>query len=334
VAERDRTLAGAVAWLAAPIHSTTSDTVRLVESPTDPAVALGLALVVASAAAWVWLLRRGHAVAAFGLLWIWIAHLPTSGLLPALHLRGERYLHLSLFGLALLAASLAAAWLESRPSRRRRGVVVALGLVLVAGLAQRTWQRQPDWRHERTLFARDLEREPGYREGRFRLALAEYQAGDPRRAWETLAPLVDGGGRVEGTSGFLPESGVFALYCHVGLGLDRHAQVRSRLDRLEREQLAIARDPLLRFCHARALELSGRLRRAAAMYEELASSQGDAASPELRIALARTLVALGRPLEAAPWLAELPADAELDPRQRNQVRRLRRRVQHAQGRRP
>jgi thioredoxin-like negative regulator of GroEL len=70
------------------------------------------------------------------------------------------------------------------------------------------------------------------------------------------------------------------------------------------------------------------------VYEELASSQGDAASPELRIALARTLVALGRPLEAAPWLAELPADAELDPRQRSEVRRLRRRVQHAQGRRP
>jgi hypothetical protein len=313
-------------WLVAPLVSTTSDTVRIVDSPADPALALGVVLVVGSAAAWAWLLRRGHTVAAFGLLWIWIAHLPTSGLLPALHMRGERYLHLSLFGFALVAGSVAAVWLDGRPSARRRAAIAALGLAFVAGLAQRTWVRQPDWRNEQSLFARDLERDPGYREGRYELARAQFEAGDLHRAWETLADLIEAGDRA-GTTGYLRESDAFALYCHVGLRLDRSAAVRSRLDRLERESRSVARDPALRFCHGHALELSGHSDRAAAVYEDLVLSQGPAASPELRIALARTLVRMRRKAEAAKWLAGLPADAELNARERAEARRLRRHLE-------
>ena len=72
-----------LAWIFAPVHSSTSDTVRVVASIASPGFALGAALALGSLAAWWALLRAGASVAALGLAWIWIAFAPTSGLLRA-----------------------------------------------------------------------------------------------------------------------------------------------------------------------------------------------------------------------------------------------------------
>ena len=52
------------------------------DRPLDPVACLGLGLLLASLPIGWRLLRSGRGVAAFGLAWIWIAFLPTSGLIP------------------------------------------------------------------------------------------------------------------------------------------------------------------------------------------------------------------------------------------------------------
>src|SRR5206468_6103310 len=147
----------------APLHSTTSDAVRVVASGSDPLALAGIALAVGSALAWAACLRRGHAAAAAGLAWIWVAFLPTSGLTPLLHARAERNLFLSVFGAALLLGAALGAL-------RRRGlpeaICAALAAGLVFGLAQRSWARAPDWRSTTELFERDVAADPHHREGR------------------------------------------------------------------------------------------------------------------------------------------------------------------------
>src|SRR5262249_51094696 len=122
---------GLFAWLAAPLHSTTSDAVRVVTSGSDPLALAGVALAAGSAVALVGCLRRGHGAAAAGLAWTWIAFLPTSGVAPLLHAHAERNLFLPAFGVALL-------WGAAQGALQRRGVparpVAALAAALVLAL--------------------------------------------------------------------------------------------------------------------------------------------------------------------------------------------------------
>lgn len=83
-----------------PLHSNSSDAVRVVTSPLDPAVLSGLAIAGASLTLWIVCTLRGRVVAALGLAWIWVAFLPTSGVVPLLHASTERNLYLALYGAA------------------------------------------------------------------------------------------------------------------------------------------------------------------------------------------------------------------------------------------
>ncbi|MCU0668028.1 MAG: hypothetical protein MUF70_01600 [Myxococcota bacterium] len=288
-------------WLAAPLHSTTSDAVDVVRSFGDgrvlagallPLATLGLALVAA---------LRGRPVAAFGLAWVWIAFLPTSNLFPQIHARAERYLFLSAFGYALVLVDV----FRAIAARIHPGAAVAAAtagaLVVTLGFAQRTWVRSSAWQSTETLFRADLARDPGFREGRFHLANALVASGRFAEAEAELRALrAPAAGE---RSGYVNAIGVERLTCATELGLGRPAQVSALLDRLERERSPAAQDPGVRTCAAQALEAMGRTQEAASRYEQVVASLGGAEPPAgLSLALARTHAKLGHRTDARQWL--------------------------------
>lgn len=94
-------------WFAAPwrVHISCPDPGFYVRSAGDPHFWTGLA----AAAALVFLcrkVRRSHPLAAFGLVWAFLAYLPASGLVPIRHLYAARYLYIPSAGIALALGAL------------------------------------------------------------------------------------------------------------------------------------------------------------------------------------------------------------------------------------
>jgi len=167
---------------------------------------LGLGLVVASALFWLWMLHRGRAGAVLGLAWIWLAYLPSANLMPAAHPWAERYIFLSVFGMALLLADVGSLVVSRVPAPARSAVAAVLAVGFAFGLAQRSWSRAPDWRSDRMLFERDVARDPLYREGRFELAMLLYQGGDHRGAMRFLEPVLEPSEEMRAHSSFLRQA--------------------------------------------------------------------------------------------------------------------------------
>ena len=107
----------------------------------DIRVWASVVLVFGSVAAGIALLRRGQPLAALAVAWVWIAFAPSSGIVPLTHARAERYLHLSLYGAALIPAAVAS--LHSLSSSKRKLVACGIAMLAVLGLAERTLARLP-----------------------------------------------------------------------------------------------------------------------------------------------------------------------------------------------
>jgi tetratricopeptide (TPR) repeat protein len=295
---------GNLAWLFAPLHSSTSDVVRVVTSFADPWAWLGLLLAAASLLAWALLLRAGRAGSALGLAWIWIAYLPTAGLLPMLHLAGERYLYLSAFGAALLVAD-AGCWFVGRIGPRwRRVLAPALALLLLAGLAQRTRARLPDWESTRTLFSRDVARDPAFREAYYLLAADHFFHGRYAQAEARLYLLLDPGPEFTGTSSYLNSLSVAELACQNKLGLRRYGEILALERKIALENAAVARVPSFRICLGQAHDGLRRTEEALDIYLSVAQQLGDGAPPRLFLMIARDEAQLGRRGRALEWLAK------------------------------
>jgi len=266
-----------LAWLFAPLHSTTSDAVRVVTSARDPLALAGLALAAGSAVAWALCLRRGHGAAAAGLAWIWIAFLPTSGLAPLLHAHAERNLFPAVFGAALLQGAALGALL-------RRGLPAALGAALAAALvgalAERTWARTPAWRSTAELFGRDVAADPRHREGRLNLAVGHLLAGRAEAARREAAALAAQDPVREGWHSYLLEQSLHQLVCVANAAAGRDADTFARYPLAAPPGPAeIWREPGFRACQAEALERLGRCALALPIYAELArGASGDDAA--------------------------------------------------------
>jgi hypothetical protein len=205
-----------LAWTFAPMRSTTSDVVSL-GTLTSPAAWLGILLAAAAPLVWLWLLRRGAAVAALGWAWMWIAFLPTSGIAPLTHVVAVRYISLSVFGVALLWLAL----LEVLRSRApRQWVSTAVGIALVLALAERTWARLPDWRSDFTLFTKAVAEDPLYREGYYVLAVSLAEQRHFTRARQRLNQLRIANGQFGERYSFVREADVALLLCMVNLEID------------------------------------------------------------------------------------------------------------------
>lgn len=262
-------------WLLLPWVSTTNDGIRIVTSAGDPGPWLGAALALCSLAAWALLLRARRPVAALGLAWIWIAFLPTSGLLPLLHARGERYLLLSAFGAALLLADLGAAAVARLA--RPRLVGVSLACAVLGLLAWRSAVRLPDWRSDETLFGVELARDPGYREGRFLLASALFEQGRHAEVEVWLRPLLRPE-RPPTRTGYLNLLPVYELACANALALGRPEAALE----LEPRAGPLAASAAFQVCLGGAEEALGRVTAALLRYRAAADVLGAPAPRALR----------------------------------------------------
>ncbi len=301
-------------WLFAPLHSNTSDAVRVVTSLADPMLWLGLALALFSLVAWVALLRAGRTAAALGLAWIWIAFLPSANLTPQLHARAERYLFLSVFGAALLVADLLPLALRALPARARSAGFAVLGAALVLVLAQRTWVRLPDWRSTEILFERDLARDPDFREGRYHLAKTYFLSQRYPQAAEHLARLtaaVTPGSPARAS--YVNEVGLHELSCNNALASGRPQDAVRRVTRLRTEAPAIADLPGIQSCLGMALEQQGRQQEALTTYLALLAQLEGEPPPGFSLSLARVYARLGRADEAREWLERARATGPREP---------------------
>ena len=294
----------ALGWLFAPLRSSTSDAIRVVASWADPGVFAGLALAAGAALAVGWCLRRGAGAAAAALAWLWIAFLPTSGLVPLLHARAERNLFPAVVGAALL-------WACAGAALRRRGasaaLCAALGALLVAGLAQRSWARTPAWRSTLELFEGDVEADPRHREGRVNLAVAYLLEGRPELAKAHADALAAQRPEAEGWHSYAIEQNLRRLVCVVNTAAGRDGDTL-RAYPLDPPPTAgeILREPGFRACQAEAAERAGSLEPALALYAALAGGAGPDEGAAFALGAARCALALGRPGEARRWLAGIP----------------------------
>jgi tetratricopeptide (TPR) repeat protein len=288
-----------LAWLFAPLRSSTSDVIRVVDSAADPLVWLGVGLALGSVAACWLCLRRGRPITALGLAWIWIAYAPTAGLVPILHANGERYLFLSAFGAALIVADLAAAL------ARRAGAVagLALALALLALLAQRTSARIPEWESNLALFQREIARDPAYREGYFLVAVEHFQRGRLAEAERHLRTLLAEGPEFAGTASYSNPLSVHELACSTHLGLRHYEAVFALERKLRATHPAIARAPPIRTCVGQAHNALGHTRQAVDLFRGVAGELGPETPPPLYLMIARGYLRLGEAAEARKWLA-------------------------------
>lgn len=138
------------------------DTIPVVRSAGDPALLLGLPILLLAALAFVWSYRRDREVF-FGLAFLAVTFSATSNLaLPIGTILGERLLYLPSAGfcLALTRIIQRLAALLPGSASSRRAVFVAV-LALGTGLhGVRAVLRNPDWKDDHTLRLHDVEIHP------------------------------------------------------------------------------------------------------------------------------------------------------------------------------
>jgi tetratricopeptide (TPR) repeat protein len=327
-------------WLLVPWQSTTSDVVRVVSSPVDPMVWLGLGLAgLSGVLGWIWL-RRGSGVAALALAWIWIAFLPVAGVVPLMHARAERNLCLAVFGAALLWPAVAMLACGRIPSRLRspparvplagaRCAAAALSVLFVVFLGARTWARTPDWSDPIRLFERDVARDPHYREGRYQLAITFHQQRRSPAAKSQLDALLSGAEAFEGRWSYLRMANVLELACHVNRGAGRLDDAATLVDaelvgRPRRAQTM----PGFAYCGAQVLEEEGRVAEALDLYTKLLAEAPRGAEPPLHVGIARCHLRLGNLDSAGAALGRAEAGAR-DPALLAEIRRVGSRIRRA-----
>jgi hypothetical protein len=240
---------GSLGWMLLPLSSNASDVVPIVDRISEPGPWLGLGLGAGSVVVWLLLARAGRSTAALGVAWIWIAFLPTANLLPMLHATAERNLFFPSFGLALVLADLGPALARRiRANGSAAGIAMGmLGLLLLAGLGQRTWARAPDWRSTESLFARDVARDPFYREGRYWLAGTLLREGRFEEAEPHLQILMTQVPDIRGQASYLGGD-AWLLVCQARLLQGNPRAALDFVGELERSRPRRAERPSIRSC--------------------------------------------------------------------------------------
>jgi len=262
-----------IAWLFLPLSSTTSDVVRL-SSFAQPMPLAGLALLLSAPYVWIRLLRA-RPLAALGWAWIWIAFLPTSGVVPLTHMVAVRYLSLSVFGMALIMVDVVSGVANRSDSSRRRLLVGMLCVALVLGLAQRTLVRLPDWQSDLVLFEREVDRHPLYREGYYVLATALAEEGRFAEAKQRIVELGLAEEAFAGHSSFLRRTDALVFVCGLNLELGEAAEtVQLMAGKLGPGSGLVRTAPRLVACVAESLDRVGRGNEARELRRALARPDG------------------------------------------------------------
>ncbi|MFN0149691.1 MAG: tetratricopeptide repeat protein [bacterium] len=222
--------------------------------------------------------------------------------LPAI--AAERFLCMPMAFVALIAASLAGAWLSADATRRAarpalRAAVRATAIAVVLILAARSGARAFDWRNERALFESSARAKPGSARLHNALGIAYANEGNATRAEAEYRRALE----------IYPEyAAALVNIGNVELRRGDAAAARARYER------AVALDPnyvKARWNLAVALEKQGDVNGAAREYGEIAMR--DATHFDARLRLGEILAAAGRAREAerafTEALALRPGDA-------------------------
>ncbi len=309
-------------WLVLPLSSNSSDVVRIMDSLLRAPVLGALFLLATSIFVW-WRFASGTtAWVALGLAWVWLAFAPTSGLLPINHLRGERYVSLSLFGVAVLLPALLRSFSQWVGTPRARRVAIVVCATVVVAWAQRSVTRLPDWRSERALFEADIAGDPLYREGYLQLARLDVREGNFRGAKEHLERLRALGPAFAGHTSFLDPTQVIAMYCGINLELGYPEDSLDYFDRLTAGNPLVESSPVVAHCGAMSLLEAGSWQRAVPVLEALYRQGGGYATDEVAVEIAFAYARAGRGEDARAWLARL-SDLPADPKVALKVARAR-----------
>ncbi len=131
----------------------------------------GLAVLAVLLSALIWLWLHGQRLACLGLLWVVVALLPASNLIPGAAVIAERHLYLAAVGWALLL-TLALTRLH-RPALR-----LGLAGALLLAYGTLTIQRNPVWRDNFSLWADAVEKTPESLWAHHNLGVAYEKRGD------------------------------------------------------------------------------------------------------------------------------------------------------------
>lgn len=124
----------------------------LVTSVTAPRFLIGAVFVAAALAlAWRASRQRETRPIAFGILWFFIALLPTSGLVPLSEPMNDHRMYFPLVGL-ILAVVWAAGLAVRRGAELARAPAATVAVVVLVAMACGTWQRNRVWRTEESLW--------------------------------------------------------------------------------------------------------------------------------------------------------------------------------------
>ncbi len=161
--------------LVAPVGLSPVRWVEPIHSVANPLAAAGLALVVGGVALGWWARRRAPRATA-ALVWMAVAWLPVSGVVPLTHPLADRYLYLPLVGFAWLVAEGMGA-LGRRDDRLAISGAAAVTMALLFAASALTVARHAAWSGELTLWRTAVANEPASYRAHFNLGDALEKAG-------------------------------------------------------------------------------------------------------------------------------------------------------------
>lgn len=156
----------------------------LVASPLDVRVLIGAAFVAGSLAlAWTTSQRRETRPVAFGVLWFFIALLPTSSVVPLAEPMNDHRMFFPFVGL-ILAVVWAGELTVRRLSPLTRVPYAGAAVAVLAAMAYGTWQRNIVWRTEESLWLDATIKSPGNGRGLMNYGVIQMGKGNYRVADE------------------------------------------------------------------------------------------------------------------------------------------------------
>jgi tetratricopeptide (TPR) repeat protein len=254
----------------------------------DGRVLVGLLFIVASI--WTAFLTSRRMIArpiAFGILWFFLALVPSSSVIPLSEVVNDHRMYFAFVGLILSASwaiGLALPRLGSAP--RVNVMLTAAAVIVLAVHAAGTWQRNIIWRTEESLWLDVTERSPKNGRGLMTYGVIQMQRGNLARAEEYFNRALQ----------YTPNY----AYLHVNLGVLKGAQgKRDEAEHHFREaQKYDARNPVAYYYYARWLASVGRTEEATVLARTaLELSPAHIEAKELLDSLAAT-----RPTTPEQWL--------------------------------
>ena len=143
-----------------PVHLSADTAWPLISDPLDDRLVAGVACIAAAlAVAWITSRRRETRPIAYGMLWFFIALLPTSSLVPLAEPMNDHRMYFPFVGLILAVVWSLGLWQEKLAAGMRLLLPTAAVAVLLA-MAYGTWQRNIVWRTEESLWLDATQKSP------------------------------------------------------------------------------------------------------------------------------------------------------------------------------